>query len=235
MRDAYSSTWSPSLMAASVLLSASVLSGCAGTGAVSMHANDNAPSLRAVRPWRIVQVAANRYPEIRRDAPYYILCSEDTCPDVTPKTPVAALVPGQVSAREARVPSHSVDKGGEARQVQRSVLKRYRVFFDYASATLDAPARQTLDRFIDEYRARFPRLVVTGYTDSVRVADGSVSNRWLALQRAVAVKRQLIASGFPEDQVSLEAKFLCCYIDSNESPSGRRHNRRAELSIIVNP
>jgi flagellar motor protein MotB len=73
---------------------------------------------------------------------------------------------------------------------------------------------------------------VTGYTDSLRVSTPTVGNEWLALERARSVKRELVSLGYPENKILLEAKFLCCYLDTNETESGRYHNRRAEISLI---
>jgi outer membrane protein OmpA-like peptidoglycan-associated protein len=112
------------------------------------------------------------------------------------------------------------------------VLEKFRVNFDYASAVLTDRFQSLLQSFVDDYPHKHKIIRVTGYTDSGTTPDGKIGNEWLALERAISVKKQLINSGYPETQILLEAKFLCCYIDSNESETGRYNNRRAELSLI---
>jgi flagellar motor protein MotB len=95
----------------------------------------------------------------------------------------------------------------------------------------------------DDHRAIIKRLVsthpntmllVTGYTDNTRIDGATVDNKYLAQQRADAIKILLIAEGFPASNIQAQGREMCCYISSNETDAGRSLNRRAEISVIVN-
>ena len=230
MRFAYSAFWIASLL----------LTGCAGGSLPSSGVRPDLPSLVEDRPRRIVQVAANFNPEQLRDAPYFVVCLGDACPEVSSLTPIQVADARSAAAKPMPQPQsskRSMLRDGQGKSLsyvkRKSVpLPQYRVHFDYASAELDDAAKQRLAQFLRDYPQRDRALIITGFTDNISKPNGPIGNHWLALERALSVKKFLISSGYPEAQVSLEAKFLCCYIDSNESPAGRRNNRRAEISFI---
>ncbi len=210
------------------------------------------PSLRQHQPHIIVQVPADFAPERPRTAPYYVVCDHDGCSAPTPKTPVGAgskkrdpvIVPhgaGQtVAIHGASVEKESQDSSPRPaspsyRHKRATVLEKYRVHFEYASHRIGDRFVSLLKEFVTSFASNgriAPELRVTGYTDSVKVPTPTVGNEWLALERATSVKRELVSLGYPENKILLEAKFLCCYLDTNETESGRYNNRRAEISLI---
>lgn len=89
-------------------------------------------------------------------------------------------------------------------------------------------------KFIDEaknYLKEHPdkRLQLTGHTDS----DGAeAANQKLSEKRAADVKKQLVAKGFNAQQIVTEAKGETQPIASNDTPEGKKANRR--VGIVVN-
>jgi len=203
-----------------------LISGCS-TPRYFMALSDNRglPRLQDQQSLTIIQVAINFNPDIKRDHPYFIVCGESDCPTPTTKTLLTQKKAKQSSLK-------NVSRNDSYLKKTATVLEQFGVNFDYASADLTDRFQSLLQSFVDDYPHQHKKIRVTGYTDSGSKPDGTIGNEWLALERAISVKKQLINSGYPETQIFLEAKFLCCYIDSNKSETGRYNNRRAELSLI---
>ncbi len=206
------------------------------------------PSLRQHQPHIIVQVPGDYQPDQPRENPYYVVCNHDDCSAPTPKTPARSMPsdpvivphnaqPTQATRNTAATIAHtqSARVSSSYRQRTSSVLEKYRVHFDYASHQISERFRSLLKGFVSTFSGdgrKAADIRVTGYTDSVTVPAATVGNEWLALERATSVKRELVSLGYPENRILLEAKFLCCYLDTNETESGRYNNRRAEISLI---
>ena len=230
MRCAYSA-----ILITSVML----LTGCASGGITgSSDDRDLQPSLRMAQSRHIVQVGADFDPMTRHDTPYFVVCLGDECPAPSTKTPVKVIslktqITSTPIASQSK-PEQRAKSGQSDSYLKKKVemLKQYRVHFDYASAELNNEGRSLLDDFVTQYPHKNASIIITGYTDNGTKPDGKIGNHWLALERALSVKKTLIDLGYPESKILLEAKFLCCYIDSNENEAGRRNNRRAEISLI---
>jgi outer membrane protein OmpA-like peptidoglycan-associated protein len=214
------------------LVSCLLMSGCSGQHLfTSSEADNSLPSLQQYSSSRVIQVAANFDKTTQRDHPYFIVCEGDDCPVITVKT----LIDVSPIKTEPNIMGKGRTVAGvntTYMQKKLTVLEQFRVHFNYASAKLSKTYQSLLRSFVDDYPHQQESIRVTGYTDSGTKPDGIVGNEWLALERAISVKNELIDLGYPESQVLLEAKFLCCYIDSNESEAGRRNNRRAEITLI---
>ncbi len=225
------------------LVSLILISGCANTNI--------SPSLNDRVSYKIVQVPSdlNTNPGLLREYPYFIVCNGSDCPVVTTKTPIRNVpfksnesTTGAGTSRESlTIPASNkglalLDKnkttaatpGGSST----TLLEMFRVHFDYASALISSAYQELLESFVKDFNHGFSKIRITGYTDNGSKSIGHIGNEWLALERAANVKKNLIALGYPESQILLEAKFLCCYIDSNENEEGRRNNRRAEISLL---
>lgn len=89
-------------------------------------------------------------------------------------------------------------------------------------------------KFIDDAKAylaehKDKKLSLTGHSDS----DGpDEMNQTLSEKRANAVEKQITASGFAKNQLSTDAKGEKEPIATNETPEGKKANRR--VSIVVN-
>ncbi len=222
MRCAYSAILISSLL---------VITGCAAVRGGDLDHSTPLPSLRDLKPLHIAQMNPEDDPQNTHTSPFFIVCLGDDCPVPTVKTPVKTLP--IIAAATTSDHSHAKPSRRSNSYFKKSIkiLSQYRVHFDYASATLNADDKALLKQFMKDY-PQMGNILITGFTDSGSKANGTVDNHWLALERALSVKKTLIDLGYPESQILLEAKFLCCYIDSNESEAGRHNNRRAEISLI---
>jgi len=72
------------------------------------------------------------------------------------------------------------------------------------------------------------QITITGFTDD-SAPGGTITNESLALNRATTVRDFLISLGLQENQITVKAKPLCCYVAANDTDSGRALNRRVEI------
>ena len=101
------------------------------------------------------------------------------------------------------------------------------VMFDTAQSTLKTGAYDTLDRLASSLRDHPGRsVVIEGHTDNVGSED---NNQMLSERRARSVQSALQQRGVNGNQISVVGRGESAPIDSNESESGRRQNRRVEL------
>lgn len=101
------------------------------------------------------------------------------------------------------------------------------VMFDTAQSTLKTGAYDTLDRLASSLRDRPGRsVVIEGHTDNV---GSEQNNQLLSERRARSVQSALQQRGVNGTQISVIGRGESSPIDSNESESGRRQNRRVEL------
>jgi outer membrane protein OmpA-like peptidoglycan-associated protein len=107
------------------------------------------------------------------------------------------------------------------------------VDFEYNSARLTAPARQTLDN-VAAALAKQPTLTVEvqGYTDS-RGSDAY--NLHLSQLRAEAVKTYLVSQGANGTTLTARGYGKANPIASNATPDGRAQNRRVAFEVTNPP
>lgn len=103
------------------------------------------------------------------------------------------------------------------------------VTFRTASSTVDPGFRPSL-RAVSASLQRYPASMVRviGHTDNVGTA---AYNRQLSEDRAMAVARELIATGTPASRISVSGRGFNEPIASNASAAGRAENRRVEIVI----
>ena len=175
----------------------------------------------------------------------FAVCTEPACPALTRKTLPAT--PQAIPHSAAPAPAPDVDTAAtlDPGEVLLTVRRRAPdtiatppenprspvvVHFDSGSAALSDPARAALDQAASGAGAA-ARIVITGRTDNV----GSNSiNQTLALTRARAV-RDYLRTRLPSHRhiFSLDAQGACCFTASNDTPEGRRQNRRVEIVFSV--
>ncbi len=101
--------------------------------------------------------------------------------------------------------------------------------FGVASATLGPRGKA----YIRQQMAELPiqpqsKFKIIGHTDNVGSAD---SNLTLSFARAKAVKEYFVASGIDEDLIEASGQGESAPIASNDTPEGRKKNRRVEVII----
>ncbi|MBA4111101.1 MAG: OmpA family protein [Leptothrix sp. (in: Bacteria)] len=166
-----------------------------------------------------------------RDA-YFAQCIEPACPTTTPKTLAVAVavadpqtqpqtsMQGNARALESIAPA-DVTKPAPLHKPQVLVLE-----FATDSAVL-TPAHRTLLNNAAKALGRAERVLVVGRTDNV---GPDAPNQAIALARAGAVRDHIkrVSPAQPND-IRIDARGLCCYIASNDTPEGRARNRRVEV------
>jgi outer membrane protein OmpA-like peptidoglycan-associated protein len=140
----------------------------------------------------------------------------------------------QTKDSESRVDSLESELAGlKAKKTERGiVLVLGDVLFDTGQATLKRGAYGTLDRLASTLRDRPGRnVVIEGHTDNV---GSEQSNQGLSERRAQSVQTALQQRGVGSSQIIAVGRGESSPIDSNESDSGRRQNRRVELIFSEN-
>jgi len=168
----------------------------------------------------------------------YAACMEPACPAVTRKTlavvkpvtaPATAVTPDASQASDALradMPALRLATTLKTLPAPRRAIVR----FSSGSANLSTSEKSRLDRAMAE-APETGEVVITGYTDST----GSLrANRRLAQARAQTVHDHLHAR-FPANQtiLAISAQAACCFLAANDTPQGRKQNRRVE--VVVRP
>lgn len=113
----------------------------------------------------------------------------------------------------------------------REVAGRMVINFPHASdEMLDNTKLNTyLDDLIARLNSTSEKVQLVGHTDSTA---SSQRNMALGLNRANAIKNLMERKGLSSDRIIVESMGETSPIASNETPEGRRANRRVELTII---
>jgi len=104
------------------------------------------------------------------------------------------------------------------------------LYFPLGGAGLTASDKAALDELIP-YASKAQRIVIAGRTDN---AGSDAANQAVALARANTVRDYLRAK-LPAggDALLVDAQGSCCFIASNDTPEGRKQNRRVEVVLSV--
>jgi outer membrane protein OmpA-like peptidoglycan-associated protein len=190
----------------------------------------HAPTTQQGKPnaSRIVQLERGRQA-------YFARCIEPACTATTPKTLALAEAPARpqpsrlvdASQTEPAVPIKPAETTQPipARKPQVLILE-----FATDSAVL-TPAHRTLLNNAAKALERAERVLIVGRTDNV---GPDAPNQAIALARAAAVRDHIKrVSPAPPDDIRIDARGLCCYIASNDTPEGRARNRRVEVVVTA--
>ena len=116
------------------------------------------------------------------------------------------------------------------------------VYFPSGSAWLFNDAKRRLDQHAQTLKEQYPNadFHIKGYTDDVPIGpslrDTYPSNWYLSAQRAAAVAHYLDTEhGVRTQTLEIEAFGPMSPIAPNETPEGRRQNRRVEIVVEDRP
>lgn len=118
----------------------------------------------------------------------------------------------------------------ETRETARGVIVSIGdVLFDFDRATLRPTARESLARAAGVLLA-YPDLTLRleGHTDTVGTAAYNLA---LSQARADAVRNYLLQQGIPAERITSVGLGQDYPVASNQTPEGRRQNRRVELVV----
>lgn len=105
------------------------------------------------------------------------------------------------------------------------------ILFESGSSALNKESLDDIEK-IGGILAKYSddRIKVIGYTDSV---GGKAYNEELSLRRADAVKRILVGRGVEQKQITALGMGEAQPVATNDTPAGRKKNRRVEMHIDV--
>ncbi len=107
------------------------------------------------------------------------------------------------------------------------------IFFAPDSAGLDERARALIARtirYIESHASSVRRILIRAHCDETASTD---YNYRLARRRAEAVRAAFLAARLREDLFGIQSLGETMPVDEYWRPSGRRHNRRVEIHILL--
>ncbi len=126
---------------------------------------------------------------------------------------------------DAKVVEHTA----QTQQQVNTVLQNRIVEFNSESATLTDAGRETLNQIVPILAAS-PTLQckINGYTDSTGEADFNLT---LSKRRAEATKDYMVSRGIAASRLTAEGFGQSNPLATNDTPEGRRQNRRIEFLL----
>lgn len=160
-------------------------------------------------------------------------CTYNTTPPAIPVMGAAAGGPigTQMAAQERELRQALAGTGASLTNTgsQLRVILPESITFAAGSSELDPgirPAMSSVSDSLDQHPSSTVRVV--GHTDNV---GSAAYNGQLSRDRALAVARELIATGTPASRVTVSGRGANEPITSNASAAGRAQNRRVEIVI----
>jgi chemotaxis protein MotB len=111
---------------------------------------------------------------------------------------------------------------------------REAAFFASGDDAVNPAGLPTIAKVADEVRRLPNPLRIEGHTDSVPIHNGRFRSNWeLSAARAIAVMELLRQRfGIPEERMSVGGYAENAPTDTNETATGRAHNRRVDLVVL---
>lgn len=104
------------------------------------------------------------------------------------------------------------------------------VYFDTGKSSLKSNSFPSLNNLVKVLKSKKRlQIEVGGHTDNVGKPE---NNLLLSLNRAKAVKKFLLSKGVSEGQVKTKGYGDTQPIEYNDSPEGRKKNRRTQITIL---
>jgi chemotaxis protein MotB len=111
------------------------------------------------------------------------------------------------------------------------------LFFDSGQANLKNTGKDVLKKVGDTLKGYDDKVIrIIGHTDNVPIAKGlqkAFPSNWeLSVARATTVVRHLQEVGVPAERMVASGRAEYAPVASNDSPEGRKKNRRIEITLI---
>jgi len=143
------------------------------------------------------------------------------------------LVGGTIGNRLDKQAKELAAAGAETRRTEEGIVVNMKgdILFDTAKSTLKPAAVDQIGQ-VGAVLAKYQddKIIVIGHTDNV---GNDAYNQTLSENRAKAVKVQLITSGVPAENITVEGMGESSPAASNDTAEGRAQNRRVELKITI--
>ena len=217
------------------VLSAALLSGCATKGFVSERVDGRAAEVEAEVDARIAELqrALDESETTIQRQEAQLREVDETANNAFALATSAEGAAGaaQATADDVSARADAIERASQ-RLVFEVVIADNHDQFTFADANLPAPARATLDRFVDQLR-QLPAasyLEIEGHTDATGPAP---YNARLGLERAEGVRRYL----HEQHQLPLHKMSVISYgeeqpVASNDDREGRAKNRRVVVRVL---
>src|SRR5579883_991494 len=130
-------------------------------------------------------------------------------------------------------PAHGI-RVGSGKLWHRTVSFRESAFFASGNDAVEPASLPIIAKVADEIRKLPNPLRIEGHTDSVPIHNGRFRSNWeLSAARAIAVMELLRRRfGIPEGRMSVGGYAENAPTDTNQTASGRSHNRRVDLVVL---
>ena len=126
-----------------------------------------------------------------------------------------------------------LEKVAETKRTEEGLVTKLKsdILFETGKSDLKPQANTNLAEMAAIMK-KYPENVLTikGYTDSTGSAK---TNETLSLQRAQAVKTQLVANGMPANVITTIGMGPANPVGDNKTEAGRQQNRRVEVEVTV--
>jgi len=177
------------------------------------------PEITATQPpasyWYYCAAAKGYYPYVTSCPSGWEAVPAQAPPQATSQAPAAAK-PGLAPAQPAPPSGAVVYRFGD-------------LLFASGKSDLQPAAQNSLAAMLAAIKKEPSRHVtVEGHTDSSGDAD---NNRELSQRRAEAVKQFLVEHGVPADNITAVGKGADAPIAGNDTPEGRKQNRRVDVIV----
>jgi outer membrane protein OmpA-like peptidoglycan-associated protein len=145
-----------------------------------------------------------------------------------------AAIGGIVGDRQDKQ-AKELEKVAETKRTEEGITSKLKsdILFDSGKATVKSDSKDNLKEMADIMK-KYPENVLTiyGYTD---ITGTSRFNEVLSKDRADAVKKQLVASGIPDNVIATHGLGPQNPVATNDTAEGRKQNRRVEIKIVADP
>jgi len=136
---------------------------------------------------------------------------------------------GRVTEGTARVQVDAPQAAATPEPVRRRVVLRG-LNFATGSAELSDEAKQLVEVAIETLKGQPDvRVKIIGHTDSTASDE---YNQGLSERRAASVRNAMVQEGIPATRLDVEGRGEGQPVASNDTPDGRRQNRRVEFEIL---
>lgn len=106
------------------------------------------------------------------------------------------------------------------------------ITFEKDSFSINQEFKEIINEFSNQLKEHdFESMHIIGHTDNT---GSQKYNKSLSLKRANAIKNEFIKNNINAEKISIEGMGELLPIDTNETKSGRKNNRRVEIDIKIN-
>lgn len=161
-----------------------------------------------------------------------ILSPEDT---VTKNTPIVFHEKTE-EEREAMEPTEEDNSMADLSNAKKEAIVvedvyplTVSIYFAFDSDELSSRAQDKLRELFEKYTQGDVRVELTGHTDAI---GSETYNKGLSMRRANSAEQFLMQAGLARERVQTAGKGEAEPVATNETPEGRRQNRRVTITVV---